>query len=69
MRGCFAASGALETLAADDQETVIKVIDAMIAQCRVTSALAPVDQDTAACSRRWRSHASVPLERANFLRL
>lgn len=38
----------LETLAADDQETVIKVIDAMIAQRRVTSALAPVDQDTAA---------------------
>jgi len=38
----------LETLAADDQETVIKVIDAMIAQRRMSSALTSVDQDTAA---------------------
>ena len=33
----------LEALAQDDQETVIKVIDAMIAKQRVTSALAPLD--------------------------
>lgn len=34
---------ALETLVEEDRETVIKVIDAMIAQHRVASALAPVD--------------------------
>ena len=34
---------ALEHLAAEDQHTVIRVIDAMIAQQRVTSALTPVD--------------------------
>lgn len=33
----------LEALASDDQETVIKVIDAMIAKERMTSALTPVD--------------------------
>lgn len=33
----------LEALNADDQETVIKVIDAMIAKQRMNSALAPVD--------------------------
>ena len=33
----------LEALAQDDQETVIKVIDAMIAKQRVTFALAPLD--------------------------
>jgi transcriptional regulator with XRE-family HTH domain len=34
---------ALEHLAQDDQETVIRVIDAVIAQRRMASALAPVD--------------------------
>lgn len=34
---------ALESMAQEDQETVIKVIDAMIAKQRVASALAPVD--------------------------
>lgn len=34
---------AMETLIEDDRETVIKVIDAMIAKRRVTTALAPVD--------------------------
>lgn len=34
---------ALEHLAEEDQQTVIRVIDAMIAQQRVTSALASVD--------------------------
>lgn len=33
----------LEALAQEDQETVIKVIDAMIAKQRMTSALSPVD--------------------------
>jgi transcriptional regulator with XRE-family HTH domain len=33
----------LEALASDDQETVIKVIDAMIAKERMMSALTPVD--------------------------
>lgn len=33
----------LEALTTDDQETVIKVIDAMIAKERMASALAPVD--------------------------
>jgi len=33
----------LEALTADDQETVIKVIDAMIAKERMASTLAPVD--------------------------
>lgn len=33
----------LEALDADDQETVIKIIDAMIAKQRMASALAPVD--------------------------
>ena len=33
----------LEALTADDQETVIKVIDAMIAKERMASALTPVD--------------------------
>lgn len=35
---------ALESLAEDDQQTVIKVIDAMIAKRRMASALTPVDQ-------------------------
>jgi len=35
---------ALESLAEDDQQTVIKVIDAMIAKRRMASALAPVDE-------------------------
>lgn len=34
----------LERLASDDQETIIKVIDAMIAKQRMESALVPVDQ-------------------------
>ncbi len=34
---------ALERLGEDDQETVIKVIDAVVAQRRMASALAPVD--------------------------
>lgn len=34
---------ALEQLAEEDQHTIIRVIDAMIAQSRVTSALEPVD--------------------------
>jgi transcriptional regulator with XRE-family HTH domain len=34
----------LESLAEEDQQTVIKVIDAMIAKRRMTSALASVDQ-------------------------
>jgi len=34
---------ALEAMASDDQETVIKVIDAMVAKQRMSSALAPVD--------------------------
>jgi transcriptional regulator with XRE-family HTH domain len=33
----------LEAMAQEDQETVIKVIDAMIAKQRIASALAPVD--------------------------
>jgi transcriptional regulator with XRE-family HTH domain len=33
----------LEALAQDDQETVIKVIDAMVAKERMTSALTPLD--------------------------
>lgn len=33
----------LEVLDSDDQETIIKVIDAMVAKQRMTSALAPVD--------------------------
>jgi hypothetical protein len=33
----------LERLTSDDQETVIKVIDAVIAKQRMESALAPVD--------------------------
>lgn len=36
----------LEALGNDDQETVIKVIDAIIAKQRMESALATVDQDT-----------------------
>lgn len=35
----------LEGLAPDDQETVIKVIDAMIAKQRITSALTPGDSN------------------------
>ena len=34
---------AVETMATDDQETVIRVIDAMVAKQRIASALAPVD--------------------------
>nr|WP_281720156.1 helix-turn-helix transcriptional regulator [Nitrosomonas nitrosa] len=34
----------VEALSTDDQETVIKVIDAMLAKHRVESALVPVDQ-------------------------
>ncbi len=34
----------VETLSADDQETVIKVIDAMLAKQRVESAIAPIDR-------------------------
>jgi hypothetical protein len=33
-------------LAADDQETVIKVIDAMIAKQRMETALTPLDSNT-----------------------
>jgi transcriptional regulator with XRE-family HTH domain len=36
----------LERLAADDQETVIKVIDAMIAKQRMETALTPLDSNT-----------------------
>ncbi len=34
---------ALERLGEEEQQTVMRVIDAMVAQHRVTSALAPVD--------------------------
>jgi len=34
---------AVETMATDDQETVIRVIDAMVAKQRIASALTPVD--------------------------
>lgn len=34
---------ALESLGQDDQQTVMRIIDALVAQQRVTSAIAPVD--------------------------
>jgi len=34
----------VERLSADDQETVIKIIDAMLAKQRVESALVPLDR-------------------------
>ena len=43
-RRLFKRFRALEQLDANNQETVIKVIDAMIAKQRVESALQPVDQ-------------------------
>ena len=39
----FPARRALEHLGEEDQLTVIRVIDAMLAQQRVASAMAPVD--------------------------